>query len=237
MTLEERYDALSKGARPTNADVELALSLDTTGKLDLAEPLNLAIAMHVSSLLCDEPNYRAAVKAANDDERPEVDEVSERVVAGEPVSRAEIDAAYAAVQRRHARRLALVVTVAKRYMLMRFLPATRVERVHPRTHGARPRARRTHAQSRSSSRGGDPGGDDGPGEPEPSGEAAAGPLARLWRPLRCWLARRHRSQDQIRWCERCGVQAFAQDDYQRARLDEIGFRDGLCPDCRRAVER
>jgi hypothetical protein len=40
---------------------------------------------------------------------------------------------------------------------------------------------------------------------------------------------------QIRWCDRCGIVAFAIDGFQRAQLDALGFTD-LCPDCRREVE-
>lgn len=129
-----------------------------------------------------------------------------------------------------------------RYMRARFIlpgeEAVTPARTHPtpRRVGGRPRARRSHAQARSSSRGGDSG-DDGPGEPEPPGEAADSPLARVWRALRRGLTGRRRRTDQIRWCDRCGIVAFALDDHQRSALDALGFRDGRCPDCRKEVEQ
>ena len=122
-----------------------------------------------------------------------------------------------------------------RYMRARFiLPGEEVVTPVRTRPTPRPRARRSHAQARSSSRGGDSG-DDGPGEPP--AQAADRPLARLWGAFRRALTRRDRRTDQIRWCDRCGDQAFAVDDYQRAQLDTLGFRDGLCPRCRNEVER
>jgi hypothetical protein len=41
---------------------------------------------------------------------------------------------------------------------------------------------------------------------------------------------------QLRWCSGCGIVAPAIDAYQRARLDEVGFGDGYCPDCRAALD-
>ena len=38
--------------------------------------------------------------------------------------------------------------------------------------------------------------------------------------------------EQVRWCKPCGVVAYAADAFQRDQLDRLGFRDGLCPECR-----
>jgi len=233
-----RLDALRNGAKPTDGEIDSALILDTDPdtKFDLTTE-QLAVAKVVSELLRDEPNYRAAVEAANnaDRHRSEVDALSERVLAGGTVpSSAEVDAAYTAIETRRVGACALAATVAKRYVVMRFKPARGADRARsrPRRVEVRPRARRTHAQARSSSRGGDSGDDDGPGDPEPPAEAADAPLARLWRALtRLGLAPRS-----VRWCRSCHRFAFAVDDYQRARLDEIGFHD-LCPRCARKEER
>jgi hypothetical protein len=43
--------------------------------------------------------------------------------------------------------------------------------------------------------------------------------------------------EQLRWCSQCGIVAPAIDAFQRKQLDEIGFADGLCPDCRLGLEQ
>ncbi len=40
------------------------------------------------------------------------------------------------------------------------------------------------------------------------------------------------SLHQVRWCEWCGIVAYAIDHYQRSALDAVGFSGGLCPECK-----
>ena len=42
----------------------------------------------------------------------------------------------------------------------------------------------------------------------------------------------HLRLDQIRWCWGCRLIAFAVDEFERRQLDQLGFRNGLCPACR-----
>jgi hypothetical protein len=130
-------------------------------------PQQLAIAMTVSTMLANDPAYqRALAEARKAKYRPAVGAVGARIVAGEPVLKAEVDRAIADDHRRAVVADARVAAVA---MCVRSRCA-RVRRLWARGAG-RPRSRRTRGQARSSSRAGDS------GDPEPAG----GRLARVGR--------------------------------------------------------
>jgi len=112
-----------------------------------------------------------------------------------------------------------------RYLALRFVvPGDTVQRrplpPRPRCAG-RPRSRRHRGRARTRAPAGETEGD-GDGAPPPA-------LLRALRRLGLTLSA-------VRWCRRCKRFAFAVDDYQREQLDALGFRDGLCPDCRQGTE-
>jgi hypothetical protein len=97
--------------------------------------------------------------------------------------------------------------------------------VAPRA-GPRPRARREQrhvARSTSSSDSGEPHESEGDGDPPSPIRLRALRLLGL-------------TPRQARWCRRCRCFAYAIDDFEREPLDRLGFRDGLCPDCREQLQ-
>jgi hypothetical protein len=174
----QRIIELRAGAEPTQEERHLAVRLDSGERLRGEE---LALGMQVSLLLCDDPTYKEAVEAHNDAHygRRDVEDIADRMIAGEQVSKDEVDAAIKADERRRtvtrlrleatARRVRIPVTATSTAPTTVIIAAPR--RAAPRTR------RESHiARSSSSSDSGD-------------SDLADLPGARLWRAIRRALGR------------------------------------------------
>lgn len=124
-------------------------------------------------------------------------------------------------QRHHAGVLQFMKSRQYRRAVRRLRPASTTCSTGRR----RPRARRSGARRAAGPRSGNDPGDPDPPSAEPSRLAPP-------RAVRRFAAVRGLTVAQLRWCDVCGIVAFAIDAYQRAALDAIGFVR-RCPDCLR----
>lgn len=219
----ERARHLQRGGTPNDREIRLALALDADGLGHRLSDHDLALAMCASKALERlAPGYKTAVRAADEARYgpSAVDELTERVIAGEGLPPRALEDAQNADRRRRSATYARALSTARRAICDAARPRLAQPRARPRARAPRAGARRTAA-----SRDG-PSGDDGPSA-EGDGEAPPPGLLHALELLETAL-------QSVRWCRACGCFAFAIDAYQRDQLDAVGFTT-ICPDCRGGV--